>query len=52
MQIEIIKKLQQIIEAEICKLADDDVQGHIWWNKFRSLVYDVEAESEDKKQSL
>lgn len=33
-----MNELLQNIESEITKLNPEDVQGHIWWRKFRELV--------------
>jgi len=34
------------IENELEKLDKNDVEGHIWWNKFKNLVEKTDAHGE------
>jgi hypothetical protein len=40
------KALLEKIELEESKLNDQDVEGHVWWNRFRQLVEETPEVSE------
>ena len=40
------EKILRLIDAEIDKLNEQDVQGHIWWNKFKELLDSIPGEEE------
>lgn len=36
------------ILAEEKKLNDNDVEGHVWWNKFREFIKDIPESGEQE----
>lgn len=40
--------LEKIAEEEE-KLHEQDVEGHIWWNKFRNFIQELEDPDEQKQ---
>lgn len=46
------KALLDRIDQEVSKLNDLDVEGHIWWNKFRNVVEETPEIEEQQELNI
>ncbi len=40
------------IEDEIQALSEQDVQGHVWWNKFKTFVEETSEHGEETETEI